>query len=49
VNKYYLNQRLGYFEQGKKDVSDSLLVATCVVTDRAKSKRLKDVKKALQA
>lgn len=49
VNKYFLNQRLGYFEQMGKDEDDNYLIATCEVTDRAKQKRLKRVRqKAVQ-
>lgn len=47
VNKYYLNKWLEYFEQINQDISKDLIVATCVVTDRAKSKWLKEVKSAL--
>ncbi len=47
VNKYYLNKRLDYFSTTNQDISQDLIVATCVVTDRAKNKRLKEVKNAL--
>ena len=48
VNKFYLNKRLGYFQQRGFDDECSHLVATCVVTDRAKSKWVKAVKKMLR-
>lgn len=48
VNKYYVNQWLNHFDSEFSDNEHTLLVATCVVTDRAKNKRLKDVKKTLQ-
>lgn len=48
VNKYFLNQRLDYFSKNWKDLNDTLLIATCVVTDRAKNKRVKEVKHATQ-
>jgi threonylcarbamoyladenosine tRNA methylthiotransferase MtaB len=48
VNKYFLNQRLDYFWKIWKDLSDTLLIATCVVTDRAKNKRVREVKHAVQ-
>lgn len=41
VNKYYLNQWLNYFEMWGKDMTNAHLIATCVVTDRAKSKWIK--------
>lgn len=49
VNKYYLNKWLAYFEQNKQDISDDLMIATCVVTDRAKNKWLKEVRLALES
>lgn len=48
VNKYFLNQRLDYFHQNGNDLHDTLLIATCVVTDRAKNKRVREVKHAVQ-
>lgn len=47
VNKYFLNQRLDYFSQNWNNLENSLLLATCVVTDRAKNKRVKEVKQAV--
>jgi len=47
VNKYFLNQRLDYFYQKWNNLDNSLLIATCVVTDRAKNKRVKEAKQAL--
>lgn len=41
VNKFYLNRRLSYFRQRQFDTANSHLMATCVVTDRAKTKRIK--------
>ena len=41
VNKYYLNQWLNYFNISKKNIKNSHLIATCVVTDRAKNKWVK--------
>jgi tRNA A37 methylthiotransferase MiaB len=48
VNKYFLNQRLDFFNQNGNNLDDTLLIATCVVTDRAKNKWVKDAKKALE-
>lgn len=48
VNKFYLNRWLSYFKQHKADSADKVLVATCVVTDRAKAKRVKDVTQRLK-
>jgi threonylcarbamoyladenosine tRNA methylthiotransferase MtaB len=48
VNKYFLNQRLDYFSENWNDLSDTLLIATCVVTDRAKNKRVREVRHAIQ-
>ena len=47
VNKYFLNQRLDYFYQKWNNLDNSLLIATCVVTDRAKNKWVKEAKQAL--
>lgn len=48
VNKYFLNQRLDYFHQNWNNLDDVLLIATCVVTDRAKNKWVREVKHAVQ-
>lgn len=48
VNKYFLNQRLDFFHQNGNDLHDTLLIATCVVTDRAKNKWVREVKHAVQ-
>ena len=48
VNKYFLNQRLDYFFKNWNDLNDTLLIASCVVTDRAKNKRVREVKHAIQ-
>ena len=48
VNKYFLNQRLNYFSKNWNDLNDTLLIATCVVTDRAKNKWVREVKHAIQ-
>lgn len=52
VNKYYLNKRLNYFsnntspllqgEVGLDDTKDDYIIATCVVTDKAKNKFIKE-------
>ena len=47
-NNYFLNQRLDYFSKNWKDLDNTLLIATCVVTDRAKNKRVREVKHAIQ-
>ena len=47
VNKYFLNQRLDFFYKNWNHLDDTLLIATCVVTDRAKNKRVKEVKHAI--
>ena len=48
VNKYFLNQRLDYFYKNWDNLDGTLLIATCVVTDRAKNKRVREVKHAIQ-
>jgi threonylcarbamoyladenosine tRNA methylthiotransferase MtaB len=48
VNKFYINKRLWFFENHSPSSDQNYLIATCVVTDRAKNKRLKDVQKNLQ-
>ena len=48
VNKYFLNQWLDYFYKNWNNLDDTLLVATCVVTDRAKNKRVREVKHAIE-
>lgn len=48
VNKFYLNKWLAYFKQRWFSDPKSHLMATCVVTDRAKTKRVKEAKKLLQ-
>ena len=48
VNKYFLNQRLDYFHQNWNNLDDTLLIATCVVTDRAKNKWVREIKHAIQ-
>ena len=48
VNKYFLNQRLDYFHKTWDNLDDTFLIATCVVTDRAKNKRVKEVKRAIE-
>lgn len=47
VNKYFLNQRLDFFQKKWNNLDDTLLIATCVVTDRAKNKRVREAKHAL--
>lgn len=49
VNKFYINQRLDYYQTQNISLDTLLLIATCVVTDRAKSKRLKEAKTALKS
>lgn len=48
VNKYFLNQRLDFFHKNGNKLEDTLLLATCVVTDRAKNKWVREVKHAIQ-
>ncbi len=48
VNKYFLNQRLDYFYKNWNNLDDTLLIASCVVTDRAKNKWVREVKHAIQ-
>ncbi|MDR0369288.1 MAG: hypothetical protein LBH96_01815 [Candidatus Peribacteria bacterium] len=48
VNKFYINQRLAYYKTQNIDLNNTLLIATCVVTDRAKNKRLKEAKEAIK-
>lgn len=45
VNKYYLNRWMNYLTQQWKDQEMNYIVSSCVVTDRAKSKWLKDIQK----
>lgn len=49
VNKFYINKRLWYFNQNNLSKDQNYLIATCVVTDRAKNKWLKDVQKNLES
>lgn len=48
VNKYYLNQWLNFFENQSShktnNFENNLIIATCVVTDRAKTKFIKEIK-----
>lgn len=48
VNKFYLNKWLGYFRQRQFDAADAHLMATCVVTDRAKNKRVRAARMKLE-
>lgn len=43
VNKFYLNKRIAHLEATNQLSDDLFLIATCVVTDRAKSKWVKEV------
>lgn len=47
VNKYYLNKRLNYFSSNKKTDNNNFIIATCVVTDKAKSKFIKETKQQI--
>lgn len=54
VNKFYINKWLDrfnrrWFSDASYFSKNNHLVATCVVTDRAKSKRVKEVRKLLQS
>lgn len=49
VNKFYINQRLQYYRENDVSLDNILLITTCVVTDRAKSKRLREIKLALKS
>ncbi len=46
VNKYYLNKRLNYFSKTPL-LWNNLIIATCVVTDRAKQKFIKETIKQI--
>ncbi len=46
VNKYYLNKRLNYFSSNKNN--NNFIIATCVVTDKAKSKFIKETKQQIK-
>lgn len=48
VNKYFVNQRLDYFYKNWNSLDDTLLIATCVVTDRAKNKWVREIKHAIK-
>ncbi len=45
VNKYFLNTWLNYFKKDPLDWEKNIIVSTCVVTDRAKTKFVKETKK----
>ena len=47
VNKFYLSRWLNYFNNYKYNLENKVIIATCVVTDRAKSKWVKEAKKIL--
>lgn len=47
VNKYYLNKWLQYFSRRGYTPDDTLLMATCVVTDKAKTTWIKSATKEL--
>ncbi len=47
VNKYYLNKRLNYFSNNKNITDSDYIIATCVVTDKAKSKFIKETKQQI--
>jgi tRNA A37 methylthiotransferase MiaB len=49
VNKFYINQRLNHYKAMNISLDNILLIATCVVTDRAKNKWLKEAQKALKS
>ena len=49
VNKYYLNQWINYFHENKIDHENIFLVASCVVTDKAKTKWIKEIKRHIKA
>jgi tRNA A37 methylthiotransferase MiaB len=46
VNKYYLNKRLDFLAPKEKE--DDYIIATCVVTDRAKNKFIKETLHQIQ-
>jgi MiaB/RimO family radical SAM methylthiotransferase len=51
VNKYYLNKRLNYFSSKQKiknKKNNDFIIATCVVTDKAKSKFIKETKQQVK-
>ena len=48
VNKFYLNQWLNYYESQGINLDRILLIASCVVTDRAKHKWIKEIKDAIK-
>lgn len=47
VNKFYLSKWLSYFNRQNFSVENKVIISTCVVTDRAKSKWLKEAKTIL--
>jgi tRNA A37 methylthiotransferase MiaB len=49
VNKFYINQRLNHYQAKNLPLDQIFLIATCVVTDRAKNKWLKEAEKALKS
>ncbi|MDR2189998.1 MAG: hypothetical protein LBP53_02125 [Candidatus Peribacteria bacterium] len=49
MNKFYINYRLNHYQTSNLPLDNFLLIATCVVTDRAKNKWLKEVLKALKS
>lgn len=50
VNKFYINKWLEYFAHRPEfSYGNKAIIATCVVTDRAKAKWVKDVRKRLES
>jgi tRNA A37 methylthiotransferase MiaB len=43
VNKFYLNKWIAYLESQNQLDDDIFLIASCVVTDRAKMKWVKEI------
>jgi tRNA A37 methylthiotransferase MiaB len=48
VNKFYLNKWLGYFRARGYSPDQVHMMATCVVTDRAKNKRVRAARMKLE-
>ena len=48
VNKYYLEKWLSYFDETKKLSDSDFLISSCVVTDKAKSKWIREALKAIK-
>ena len=49
VNKHYIEKWLNHFEKNNKLSKNDFLISSCVVTDKAKSKWIKEAIKAIES